>query len=63
MNFCIACGRPLDKKWNKHMRYGEVEGYCNFKCQRMQIRKNRPRNKPKYGVAGCGFVKIRKDVL
>jgi len=62
MNFCIACGRPLDKKLNKRMRYGEANGYCNNKCARMQIRKERPRNRPKYGVAGVGFFKIRKDV-
>lgn len=29
---CKSCGRVLDKKWNKRMRYGEAEGYCNKKC-------------------------------
>lgn len=43
MDTCKACGRPLNKKWNKRMRYGEAEGFCNNRCARLKERQDRPR--------------------
>ncbi len=50
--FCLACGRVLNKKYNKRMRYGEAPGYCNYKCQRKQAREDSPKNRKKYGLTG-----------
>ncbi len=53
--FCGNCGRLLDKKWNKRMRYGEAPGFCNNKCKEGRARKNRPKEHKKFGVAGTTY--------
>ncbi len=52
VKFCNACGRALNKKLNKRMRYDEASGYCNQKCQKAQKREDRPKNRKKYGATG-----------
>ena len=53
VGICKACGRLLDKKWNKRMRYGEAPGYCNKKCERKKERDGRPRRiRKNHGVVG-----------
>lgn len=54
MNFCLDCGRPLDKKLNKQFEGLETTNrkFCRKKCKDAYERKQRPRNRKKYGVAG-----------
>ena len=53
VKFCLQCGRPLDKlnrSWT-----GKVKDFCNKTCKRRYERSQRPKNRPKYGVAGSCY--------
>lgn len=51
MQFCIACGLPLDIKLNKKWDKKDKE-HCNDKCKARHLRDERPRNRKKYGLTG-----------
>lgn len=72
VNFCDSCGRPLDKKVNKHFEGPDVLGrkYCNQKCKAKKERINRPRAaRRNHGVVklkvfiACEFSGIVRDAF
>ena len=51
MDFCQACGLPLDEKFNKKWD-NKVPRHCNKICEERGIREARPKNRKKYGATG-----------
>lgn len=60
--FCEGCGRVLDQKINKRFD-AKFLRFCNQKCKDLHERNQRPKNKPKYGVAGVGKYTIKSAPL
>lgn len=56
IEFCLNCGLSLDPRHRHRSRPVDPawaeKGFCNEKCSNAYERKQRPCNKPKYGVAG-----------
>jgi ribosomal protein L24E len=51
MKFCLNCGLALERQYNKKYD-GTIKDMCHEKCKKAHERKQRPRNRKKYGVAG-----------
>ncbi len=51
MKYCLACGMPLDRKYNNKWDK-KVADFCNEQCQAQHVRDTRPKERKKYGLTG-----------
>jgi hypothetical protein len=53
VKFCMNCGLPFDKHWNKKFDVACInKDCCCAQCEKSYARKQRPRSQRRYGVAG-----------